>query len=123
MTGSESVFAGLTEAATTVAVDKSTGNVYVGLGCQHRTGHIFQVNLYGPGGSKLAEGIASGTEFKNAAGASGAGFNKLAVNEETKTLYATDGGHEVVQVFKTPRPRKPSPRASPRRTRAKSSAT
>jgi hypothetical protein len=97
--GAESIFAGLTANATTVAVDKSTGNVYVGLGCQAQTGVEFSVSIYGPGGMKLAEGIGSGLFANFALG--GAFPNQLAVNETTGTLYATDAGstHENVQVF------------------------
>jgi hypothetical protein len=97
--GPESVFAGLTSNATTVAVDKRTGNVYVGLGCQGQTGVEFSVSVYGPGGTKLAEKIGLGS-FANF-GAGGVYVNHLAVNETTGTLYATDPGehHENVQVF------------------------
>ena len=103
--GAESVFAGLSEYATTVAVDQSTGNVYVGIGCQHRgtaaPKHYFEIEIYGPGGNQIATGIGSGIEFKNN-GAAGAAFNQIAVNEETKTLYAANGGtstSENVKVF------------------------
>ena len=105
--GAESVFAGLSEYATTVAVDQSTGNVYVGIGCQaraqteaHPERHVFEVEIYGPGGGKLASGIGASSVFKNN-GAAGAAFNEIAVNEATKTLYATNGGEpsEGVRVF------------------------
>ncbi len=101
VTGTESVFAGLTEFATSVAVDKSTGNVYVGIGCQAQSGtevkHPFEVEVYGPGGNQLSSGIGAGL-FSNSAFSVGA-LNELAFNEETKTLYAADSGHQNVQVF------------------------
>ncbi|HEX4307018.1 MAG TPA: hypothetical protein VHZ54_13355, partial [Solirubrobacterales bacterium] len=89
--GAESVFAGLTEHAVTVAVDQKTGNVYVGIGC----GPTFKIEQYGPGGTKLAEFGAG--EF----GAQGgeAFFSQLAIDEASGTVYAGDPGNTAVQVF------------------------
>ena len=91
--GPESVFAGLSENATTVAVDKSTGNVYVGVGCQATEGNEFKVEEYGPGGTKLAE-FGSGFGAGNISIA-----NHLAVEEASGTVYAADPGNFSVKVY------------------------
>ena len=93
ITGEHSEFAGLTEHATTVAVDKSTGNVYVGRNCQA----TFKIEVYGPGGTMLTE-FGSG-EFASAGFLNSGVLNNLAVDEETGTVYAADPGHNNVQVF------------------------
>lgn len=92
------VFAGLNEFATTVAVDKKTGNVYVGRGCQALAGHVFEIEIYGPGGGLLAKEIGKGAfaAAPTLAGAGGASlFNQLALDEDTRKLYAVDAGHEL----------------------------
>jgi hypothetical protein len=94
--GAESVFAGLTSKATTVAVDKKAGNVYVGRGCQKETG-VNSGEFNGPGGAKLTE-FGSGSFAKSTNG--NAIMNQLAVDETSHTVYAADPGHENVQVFK-----------------------
>jgi hypothetical protein len=88
--GAESVFAGLTENAVSVAVDQKTGNVYVGIGC----GPTFKIEQYGPGGTKLAEFGAG--EFGNAPEGE---FPQLAIDETSGTVYAGDPGNTAVQVF------------------------
>ena len=87
--GAESVFAGVTENATTVAVDKSTGNVYAGIGC----GSTFKVEEYGPGGGHLA------TFGEGVFGAEPASPNHLAVSEASGTVYAVDATSEAVWTF------------------------
>ena len=91
--GPESVFAGLSSDVTTVAVDQSTGNVYVGRGCQATAGHEFKVEEYGPGGTKLAE-FGSGFGGGNIHVA-----NHLALDEGTGTVYVADPGNFSVKVF------------------------
>jgi hypothetical protein len=89
--GAESVFAGLTKNAVSVAVDQKTGNVYVGIGC----GPAFKIAQYGPGGTKLAEfGLG---EFGEMAGE--VIFSQLAIDETSGTVYAADPGNTAVQVF------------------------
>jgi hypothetical protein len=99
--GTESVFGGVTEYATTVAVDQKTGNVYVGRGCQALSGHEFKIEEYGPEGNKMAE-FGSGL-FASAGTLAAYGgpalFNQLAVDEMSGTVYAVDAGNHVVQVF------------------------
>jgi hypothetical protein len=90
--GPESVFAGLTEHAVTVAVDQKTGNVYVGVGC----GPTFKIEEYGPGGTKLAE-FGAGEFAEQTTGE--AFFSQLAVDEASGTVYAGDPGNTAVQVF------------------------
>jgi hypothetical protein len=92
VTGPKSEFAGLTSGALTAAVDQSTGNVYVGRNC-HAT---FEMEVYGPGGGKLAEAIGSG-EFSSG-GALTVG-NTIAIDEATGNVYATDPGNQQVQVY------------------------
>jgi hypothetical protein len=102
--GPESVFGGLTSNVTTVAVDPKTGNVYVGRNC----GATFKIEVYGPGGTKLAEtseGIFElSTIFPPSAAA--ALYNQLAVDEDTGTIYGADPGHEKVQAFENTSPQK-----------------
>gem|GEM_PF-2821062 len=88
-------FAGLdgSEAAkgevTEVAVDRTTGEVFVGRGC----GESYRVEQYGPGGTELAE-FGSG-EF----GEETTAFNPLSIDEESGAVYAADAGNAAVQVF------------------------
>jgi len=91
--GAESVFAGLTENATTVAVDKSTGNVYVGREC----GATFHIQVYGPGGALMTE-LGSGS-FGSPVYAGVGYLNQLAVDETSGTLYAADAGNTVAWAF------------------------
>ena len=110
------VFAGLNEYVTTVAVDKKTGNVYVGRGCQALENHVFEIEIYGPGGGLLAKEVGKGL-FANAAVGGGLNatsiFNQLALDEDTRKLYAVDTGHELsptefgaVEVFNDTSPQK-----------------
>ncbi len=88
-------FAGLNGTAghgevSTVAVDKKTGQVFVGRGC----GSTFRVERYRAGGGKLDEfgsGLfeVGGTQI----------YNQLAIDESSGKVYATDEGHEEVQTF------------------------
>jgi hypothetical protein len=89
--GPESVFAGLSGNTTTVAVDKTTGNIYAGRNC----GETFKVEEYGPGGGLLTE--FGSTDF--GAGAPAALLNQLAVDETSGTVYATDPGNQVVWAY------------------------
>jgi hypothetical protein len=96
--GAESVFAGLTEDVTSVTVDHKTGNVYVGRGCQTTENHEFKIEVYGPGGTKLAEfGEEEGHTIFGAGNPNIA--NQLAVNESTGTVYAADPGNFSAKVF------------------------
>lgn len=100
----ESVFAGLSANVTTVAVDRVTNNVYVGQGCAA----TFAVDVYGPGGQKLAENIGSGLFAKSTIFGTSANalLHQLAVNETTRTLYGADPGHQNVQAFEDTSPQK-----------------
>ena len=88
-------FAGLDGSAgnaevTSIALDRRTGQVFVGRGC----GGSFRIERYRAGGSKIDEFGAGtfslGSEFN---------YNQLAVDESTGRVYATDSGHDKVQVF------------------------
>jgi hypothetical protein len=76
---------------STVAVDRSTNNVFVGRGC----GVSFHVERYSAGGAKLND---FGTGLFVNTGSNGI-YNQLAVNESNGRVYATDAGHKQVQVF------------------------
>ena len=88
-------FAGLDGSAghaevTSVAVDRRTGQVFVGRGC----GGSFKVERYRAGGAKIDEFGAGTFSF-----GSFFVYNELAVDESTGRVYATDSGHEKVQEF------------------------
>lgn len=88
-------FAGLDGSAghgevTTVTVDKKAGQIFVGRGC----GEAFRIERYRLDGTKL-EAFGAGS-FSSA---SAVVYNQLAVDESTGRLYATDSGHQEVQVF------------------------
>ena len=89
-------FAGLTSEVSTVALDRSTGDVFVGRGCGSTT-TPFRVEKYSPGGTKLAE-FGEGL-FLTAGGSANLALNQLAVDEASGTVYAADAGHGKVQVF------------------------
>ena len=88
-------FAGLDGSAghaevTSIALDKRTGQVFVGRGC----GGSFKIERYRGGGAKIEE-FGAGTFSLG----SELNYNQLAVDESTGRLYATDSGHDKVQVF------------------------
>ena len=96
--GAESVFGGLTSNATAVAINKQTGNVYVGRNC----GEAFSIEEYGPGGGLLTQ-FGAGTFGANSVGAL---VNQIAVDETSGTVYATDPGNQVAWAFADQSPKK-----------------
>jgi hypothetical protein len=79
---------------STVAIDRSTGDVFVGKGC----GEAFLIEKYSPGGTKLDE-FGSGVFGAGGNTTTQVIYNHLAVDETSGTVYAADTGHEAVQVF------------------------
>ncbi len=75
---------------TAVAVDKRTGQVFVGRGCDEN----FRIERYRAGGARLEE--FGGGLFSTKAPII---YNQLAVDESTGKVYATDPGHQEVQTF------------------------
>jgi len=94
--GSEPI-EGLTN-VTTVAIDKSTGEAFVGRACGKTKGLAggFRIEKYSSSGSKLAE-FGGAESFGESAGTTT--FNQLAIDEASGTVYATDSGNSQVQVF------------------------
>ena len=97
-------FAGLTSEVSTVAVDRSTGDVFVGRGCVSTT-TPFRVEKYSEGGSMLAE-FGEGL-FATGGATANLALNQLAVDEASGTVYAADAGHGQVQVFEYTAPAEP----------------
>jgi hypothetical protein len=78
---------------STVAVDKTTGEIFAGVG----RGPTFHVEKYSAGGTKLAD-FGLGQLIANPSGVLGV-HNQLAVDETSGTVYVADGGSFKVQVF------------------------
>ena len=108
VTGSESVFAGLTEAATTVAVDKSTGNVYVGLGCQHRTGHSSRSTSTAPAAANWPKGSPRGRNSKTPPAPRARASTSSRSTKKPKPSTPPTAATKWSRSSKTPRPRKRS---------------
>ena len=82
-------FASLTSNVSTVAVNKSTNEVFVGRGCNAS----FEIEKYSAGGAKLAS-------FGSGFGAGGnAIYNQIAIDETSGKVYATDNGNFKTQVY------------------------
>ena len=87
----------LTE-VTTVAVDKSTNEVFVGRGC-HET---FRVEKHSAGGAKLTE--FGNSLFTGTAATNNGAYDQIAVDETDSKVYVADPNAGKVQVFEDDAP-------------------